>query len=929
MEIDSDSEQSKKKSETLHVLTSGSLSSSIAKLSTTSRGIPSNEDFHFYYNFNEFKNPIKELVKKTDSTLKQISSSTNEVLGKVYNFPDDVDDVYDWLVNINDEFFERFDVSADEFQKVRKMEEESGKRVCEVDDDESGFQLVYGKKKKKKKERDEGEKMRGSNSLVKTVTKDARTSGARARIPFHIPSITKPQYEFKIAVDNSNEPFEHVWLEKSEDGSKFIHPLEEFSELDFVDRHVGDVELVKPLPIESTPFKLVEEVNDLKELAAKLCDVNEFAVDLEHNHYRSFQGITCLMQISTRFEDFVVDTLKLHAYIGTYLREVFKDPSKKKVMHGADRDIEWLQRDFGIYVCNLFDTGQASRILKLERNSLEYLLRHFCEVTANKEYQNADWRLRPIPAEMLKYAREDTHYLLHIYDLMRVRLLEPSTSSENVDDLLLEVYKRSYDICMHFYEKEILTDNSYLYIYGLQGSDFNSEQLAVVAVLHRYPPRGLCEWRDGVARAEDESTGFILPNKALLDIARQMPVTAGKLRPLVRCRHPYVERNLGSVVSIIKRSIANASAFESVAEQLQQARTEMAPPQNVVVAAESEALATSEYPIEVESVSAEESISGESINRVGMEISKCEPTPNVKEEPLELANSTIENGRYGHNTLLVLSEEAGELNKVQNDHAVEVRKEMMVLTGRVSTEATVQVLKKPSRAFGALLGNSSSKRKLGSDRKVEIKVEQIKSSLTLPFQSFLGQSQQSEPILKADTNPLGTHSRQPVSLEADTTNAEDIIPLEDDMNDQEFLDVAPASKDDVEDGENCDVAVASQTGDKPMSLSELSSSFQECLQSMNQKKNNRKVDKPQQPESCLHLKPFDYVAAREQMKFGEHREDKDIKGEEGHKNLLHSKERRKNSASSRVPKDEGTKDFQQARRRMAFPPTGNRTATFR
>lgn len=28
---------------------------------------------------------------------------------------------------------------------------------------------------------------------------------------------------------------------------------------------------------------------------------------------------------------------------------------------------------------------QASRVLKLERNSLEYLLHHYCGVTANKE----------------------------------------------------------------------------------------------------------------------------------------------------------------------------------------------------------------------------------------------------------------------------------------------------------------------------------------------------------------------------------------------------------------------------------------------------------------------------------------------------------------------------------------------------------------
>eukprot|EP01043_Picozoa_sp_COSAG02_P090466 COSAG02_NODE_27312_length_612_cov_1.181287_2_plen_37_part_01 len=37
------------------------------------------------------------------------------------------------------------------------------------------------------------------------------------------------------------------------------------------------------------------------------------------------------------------------------------------MLHGADSDIVWLQRDFGLYIVNMFDTGQASRVLELQR----------------------------------------------------------------------------------------------------------------------------------------------------------------------------------------------------------------------------------------------------------------------------------------------------------------------------------------------------------------------------------------------------------------------------------------------------------------------------------------------------------------------------------------------------------------------------------
>ncbi|KAL2900845.1 Protein RRP6-like 2 [Bienertia sinuspersici] len=575
MEIDplqSENDALKLKSETLSSLSNGSISSSISKLSGSSRVLPSEKDFHFYYNFDEFKAPIDEIGAKSQSMLQKINSVKQIWGGKEMDFPQDADDeAYDWLVNVNDEVIEKFDVTLDEFTKARKAKLK--RRRLDLWLTKMGFSL----------EKEENV----ASSGVRVAERDRKTEGPKQKVPFHISSIRRPQEEYNILVNNSNQPFQHVWLERSEDNSRFIHPLEKLSVDDFVDCNIGSLEPMKPPPLESTPFKMVEEVKDLKELAAKLQSVNEFAVDLEHNQYRSFQGLTCLMQISTRTEDFVVDTLKLRIHIGPYLREIFKDPSKKKVMHGADRDIAWLQRDFGIYVCNLFDTGQASRVLKMERYSLEHLLQHFCGVTANKQYQNADWRLRPLPREMLRYAREDTHYLLYIYDLMRIRLLSESADNENSKLLLEEVYKRSYDLCMQLYEKELLTDTSYLYIYGVQAANLNAQQLSIAAAL--------CEWRDAIARAEDESTGYILPNKILLEIAKQMPLTTTKLRHLVKSKHPYVERNLGDVVTIIRHSVQNASCFEAVAQQLKEARIQMASELNNAGTDISEAPSGSDY----------------------------------------------------------------------------------------------------------------------------------------------------------------------------------------------------------------------------------------------------------------------------------------------------------------------------------------------
>ncbi|MQL94636.1 hypothetical protein Taro_027285 [Colocasia esculenta] len=980
MEADA-SPQQEHKAEKLLALAKGPLAASAARLAAHSRALPSGRDFHFYHNFDQFRSPAREIAARSQSLLSGIGSSAllrgsgrQQPGTEQPALPEDLDDAHDCLVNLNDEILERFGVSMDEFRRLREEEEggaAGGDRAAGME--AGGFQMVYGKKGKKKKDGAsdvygvEGAVDASGGSALKVASRDKKTSGPRSQVPFHIPTIPRPQDQFMILVNNSNHPFEHVWLERSEDGSRFVHPLEKLSVLDFLDGNIGDDEPVKPPLVENTPFTLVEGVKELKELAAKLRKVDEFAVDLEHNHYRSFQGLTCLMQISTRTEDFIVDTLKLRVHVGPHLREVFKDPFKKKVMHGSDRDILWLQRDFGIYVCNLFDTGQASRILQLERNSLEFLLHNFCDVTANKEYQHADWRLRPLPDDMLKYAREDTHYLLYIYDVMKRMLLSESSKTELGDSLLGEVcpcviyifflslgeilymrkiislcffssvvktsevicefdshslgllvYKRSYDVCMLLYEKELLTETSYLRIYGLNEADFNPQQLAVVA--------GLCEWRDNVARLEDESTGYVLPNRTLLEIARQMPLTSGMLKRLVKSKHPYIERHLGSVVAIIRSSIGNAAAFETISEQLKKGHLKAAAGGGVEDDSESP-------PVIEEHASAETA----TMDGVGsLERTAELSTSMVMNDGLKTDSSSVIGSCEPSDSVVTSTVE-------KQDHDL-----VLPLRAKAVNVASVQTLKKPTSAFGALFGNSSSKRKLDPDSKgrnaeqgkTEIKLEQIKSSVTLPFHSFSGGVGQATlgpgPTLmsaKPQQPEPPTHQENEPRLAA-AAELDGIIPLANESDDSQSPGDSPSNNDGLKhrewfpqiprDGSAERSVVEMSMPEEPMSLSELSSSFQKCFQSTNQSQSAKEAGKE---GTSSPLQPYDYAAAGKEVKFGDGQDRNSVAEDD---NPIRGRRRRGSAVRhGGVADEEKLNDFQAPRRCQAFPASGNRSATFR
>lgn len=86
-------------------------------------------------------------------------------------------------------------------------------------------------------------------------------------------------------------------------------------------------------------------------------------MDVEHHDTYSYAGITCLIQISSRNCDYIIDVLKFLKHRTTKptlatdtdttgglskLNVLFTDPNKVKILHGCKRDVEWLQKDIGL-----------------------------------------------------------------------------------------------------------------------------------------------------------------------------------------------------------------------------------------------------------------------------------------------------------------------------------------------------------------------------------------------------------------------------------------------------------------------------------------------------------------------------------------------------------------------------------------------------
>jgi ribonuclease D len=281
---------------------------------------------------------------------------------------------------------------------------------------------------------------------------------------------------------------------------------------------------------------LISRTPALRQLVDRLSGESILAVDTESNSLYAYRERVCLIQFSTPREDLLVDPLALEDL--SPLETLFSNPRIEKVFHAAEYDLISMKRDFDFSFANLFDTMLAARILGWEEVGLGSILKAEFGVQLNKRYQRANWGRRPLPQDMLAYARLDSHYLIPLSMRLKAELKARDRWQLAQEDFNRLRYVNGRD-------PEDLPEIPWR-IHG--ASDLGPRQAAVL--------REIAEYREQIARESDRPVFKVISDRVLLSITMASPADLNALRKLGVLSDHQLQRYGEELVRAVKRGLA-------------------------------------------------------------------------------------------------------------------------------------------------------------------------------------------------------------------------------------------------------------------------------------------------------------------------------------------------------------------------------------
>lgn len=270
------------------------------------------------------------------------------------------------------------------------------------------------------------------------------------------------------------------------------------------------------------PPELIQDEDLLRTMVTALRAQPHVAVDTESNSLFAYQEQVCLIQFSIPEGDYLVDPLSLPDL--SLLSPLFANPTIEKVFHGAEYDVMCLKRDFGFAFSNLFDTRVAIRTLGRKRSGLRDVLADELGISVDKKYQRANWGKRPLPQDLLDYARLDTYYLLELRHHLALALREFGHLEEARE---ANDYIAGVDAHDNGFDPEGFWRIRH-------ARDLNDRQLAVLRELYLF--------RNAEAHRQNRPAFKVIGNKTLLAIAQASPESHKMLRSLSGMTPGQVQR---------------------------------------------------------------------------------------------------------------------------------------------------------------------------------------------------------------------------------------------------------------------------------------------------------------------------------------------------------------------------------------------------
>jgi ribonuclease D len=279
----------------------------------------------------------------------------------------------------------------------------------------------------------------------------------------------------------------------------------------------------------------VQDVEALRGAAQVLARTELVGLDTEAAGYHRYHDRVCLIQLSNRARTFLVDALAVTTL--QPLAQVLGDERIEVVLHDADYDLRLLARDYGITVSRLFDTRIAAQFVGAPGLGLGALVEQYLGIRLAKKFQKADWAQRPLPAEMLEYAAEDTRHLPALRDRLKDELTAAGRLAWAEEEFRLREGTR--------WAQASAADEPYLRLRGAH--DLSPRELAVL--------RELYAWREEQAAERDVATFRVMSNEALLDLTRLQPRTTAELAGMRGVSAGLVERRGRELIAAVRRGL--------------------------------------------------------------------------------------------------------------------------------------------------------------------------------------------------------------------------------------------------------------------------------------------------------------------------------------------------------------------------------------